>query len=242
MAFQILFEGSVPKHLDCPDDNEDAFLSRCDLGRLVVSDGASESFDARRWAQLLVERMIDQRFSSEGLMQCIQTYGKLHDRHSLSWSKAAAYERGSFATLLIAQHQPENSCVIVESIGDSLAIWSDGQQILESTPYHCAEQFQQKPILLASRREMNHCLETDASPKSIRWHYETQGYRFLLCMTDALGAWLLHDQQNESPCALEQLIRVRELDELTHLVETERLAGRLRRDDATLIIVSVTHD
>ncbi|PPT26436.1 hypothetical protein XabCFBP2524_22425 [Xanthomonas axonopodis pv. begoniae] len=49
MPIQILFDGSVAKHLDAPEANEDAYRLAAASGRIVLSDGASESFDAKNW-------------------------------------------------------------------------------------------------------------------------------------------------------------------------------------------------
>jgi len=47
MALSVLFEGTVAKHEESPSDNEDAYRLAPDVGRIVLADGASESFDAR---------------------------------------------------------------------------------------------------------------------------------------------------------------------------------------------------
>lgn len=238
MALTVLFEGTVAKHLESPDDNEDAHRLAPERGRLVVSDGASESFDARSWARVLVDRMIDEDLSWEAVALCAEDYEALHDPSTLSWSKAGAYERGSFATILLVQDEPEENAVQVTAVGDSLAVWVDGDEWLASTPYERAEQFQEKPMLLATRLALN---SADGDGITVRrWKYEAKGHRFLLCMTDALGAWLLTHQERGDPSALEALQGIRDIEGLTELVESERAAGRLKRDDTTLIVASVS--
>ncbi|WIX07566.1 hypothetical protein [Xanthomonas oryzae] len=238
MALTCLFKGTVPKHVESPDDNEDAYLTDPERGRVVVSDGASESFDALNWARLLVDRMMEEELSPEAVASCLGGYEALHDASRLSWSKAAAYERGSFATLLIAQDHPERNMVQITAAGDSLAVWVDGGQLLASAPYIYSEQFLEKPVLLATRLSLN--ATGDEQVGTWQWGYEEQGHRLLLCMTDALGAWLLAHQEKGDQSALEALCGIREVEELVELVERERGAGRLRRDDSTLVIVSVT--
>lgn len=239
MAIRILFEGTVAKHVESPDDNEDAYRTSSDRGRVVLSDGASESFDAQNWAHLLVERMAERDLSEDAVDACAQEYLGLHDPGALSWSKAAAYERGSFATLLIAQDVPIQNVVNVEAMGDSLAVWVEDSTLVSMTPYTRAEQFQDKPTLLASRTELN-ALGEDNAWSCVQWSYPPEGHRTLLCMTDALGAWLLALHEQEDVSALETLLSIREQQDLVDLVEVERAAGRLRRDDTTLIIASVT--
>ncbi|WMJ70640.1 hypothetical protein [Stenotrophomonas sp. 24(2023)] len=238
MALTVLFEGTVAKHVESPDDNEDARCLAPERGRVVLSDGASESFDARNWARLLVERILEEELSMDTVAVCARSYEAIYDPDTLSWSKAAAYERGSFATLLIAQDLPDANTVQITAVGDSLAVWLDGDQWMASAPYERSDQFQEKPSLLATRLELN---ESDDEHWSVReWKYEAQGDRFLLCMTDALGAWLLAHQERGDSSALKLLSGIRYVQELTELVERERSAGRMRRDDSTLIIASVT--
>ncbi len=238
MALSVMFEGTVAKHEESPSDNEDAYRLVPDVGRIVLADGASESFDARNWAQLLVDRMADEDLSVAAVGACAHAYEALHDPEQLTWSKAAAYQRGSFATLLVVQDLPESSSVRVSAVGDSLAVWLDADTMLASVPYGSSEQFLDKPSLLSTRMDLN---EPDGLHCSVHeWGYEQQGHRFLLCMTDALGAWLLSHQERGDASALEALRSIRESHELVELVERERAAGRMRRDDSTLIIASVT--
>ncbi|RSM26038.1 hypothetical protein C5B76_10725 [Aeromonas salmonicida] len=244
MEFRILFDGTVAKHIEQPDDNEDAYRIAQERGRVVLSDGASESFDAKSWANLLVDECIDTAPLDEALSSCIQKYNLLHDPSTLSWSKAAAYERGSFATMLIVQDDPIHENVSVSALGDSLAVWSDGHNLLDTTPYSCADQFTQKPTLLATRNELNPLLSDTNSVFLTQkdWSYRDNQTHLLLCMTDALGAWLLHHQEHGDSLALERLISIRSQKELQELVETERATGKLRRDDTTLILISLTSE
>lgn len=244
MEFHILFDGTVAKHIEQPNDNEDAYRIDQERGRVVLSDGASESFDAKSWANLLVDECIGTAPLDEALSSCIQKYNLLHDPSTLSWSKAAAYERGSFATMLIVQDDPIHENISVCALGDSLAVWSDGHILLDTIPYYCADQFTQKPTLLSTRNELNSLLSDTNSILLTQkdWSYKDDQTKLLLCMTDALGAWLLHHQEHGDSSAFERLISIRSQQELQELVETERAIGKLRRDDTTLILISLTSE
>ena len=243
MALRILFEGTVAKHTDSPEDNEDAYRTAPERGRVVLSDGASESFDARCWANLLVDRFLDAEPSDEAIVECADAYAQRHDPALLSWSKAAAFTRGSFATMVIAQDDPERRMVTITTLGDSLAAWTDGRALLHTTPYTRADQFADKPILISTRPELNESGDGSGSNpwSQTTWQYEDQGFLCLLCMTDALGAWLLRHQEQGDSSALERLHTIRDVQELVDLVESERASGSLRRDDTTLIIATLTH-
>lgn len=237
----ILFHGSVPKHADAPMDNEDAYRVDAERGRVVVSDGASESFDAKSWSRLLVDRFLDTGLTHEGIAECVAAFAELHDPERLSWSQAAAFERGSFGTLLVAQ-EGDDGGLEVTCIGDSLAVLTDGQTLLGQWPYDTADQFAQKPVLLSTKPELNAALTQDGGDNVLTatWKRgDLKGPVFLLCMTDALGAWLLANAQTGEVAALEQLLEIRDEAALDALVVREREAGAMRRDDSTLVIAVI---
>lgn len=242
MTFRILFDGTVAKHLDAPHDNEDAYRIGQNRGRVVLSDGASESFDAKSWANLVVDQFLDSEPSDEQLGFCIEAYGRLHNPQTLSWSKAAAYERGSFATLVTAQNDSNRKTVTVTILGDSLVAWCNSNGEIETAPYVHAHQFDDKPTLLATRRELNiEVIISNQGPWTRReWNYDQQETCMLLCMTDALGAWLLHRQEQGDSDAFKRLSEIRNQEAFLELVETERASGAMRRDDTTLIIATPT--
>ena len=94
-------------------------------------------------------------------------------------------------------------------------------------------------MLLATRLALNSA--SDGAWEGQEWTYDSPGDRLLLCMTDALGAWLLAHQEQGDPSALNTLCSLRDAQDLTDLVERERAAGRMRRDDTTLIVASMAH-
>ncbi len=52
------FFGSISKHPGDADRNEDAFKWSPERSVLALSDGASESFDSRSWARILVRMLV----------------------------------------------------------------------------------------------------------------------------------------------------------------------------------------
>jgi hypothetical protein len=235
----ILFQGSVAKHLDSPEDNEDAFNVVAQRDRIVVCDGASESFDAKKWARLLADKFAEEEIDLSSVSTCIEAFEALHDPSSMGWAKAGAYERGSFATALIAQDIPPDLVVSLTCAGDSAAFLTDGATILESLPYTSSADFEKRPILLSTLDAHNRWLEADG-PQSgamrAKWSYAERRPLFLLCMTDALAAWLLRTVEQRDPTGLERLMSIRTDEELAQLVEGERTSKLMRRDDSTLII------
>jgi hypothetical protein len=64
---------------------------------------------------------------------------------------------------------------------------------------------------------------------------------FLLCVTDALGAWLLSGPEDRAE-RLRQLLSASSEEALRALVDEERAAGRMRRDDTTLLMLQEASD
>lgn len=235
-GMDILFKGSVAKHFEYPDDNEDAFRVAAERGRIVISDGASESFDGKGWAGLLVDQFSETELSGETLNECLERFSELHDPASLSWAKIGSWERGSFATLLIAQQDPATGALNISCVGDSCAVLTNGEAVIEITPYSMSENFQGKPILCSTINIHNKSLIEDGQICATwNWDCSSELPLYILCMTDAMGAWLLHSIENKLQ-PLKQLLAIRSEAELADLVESERQAGKMRRDDCTLVI------
>jgi hypothetical protein len=233
---RIQFQASVPKELAFPESNEDY----CELGEppdvFALSDGATESFDSKRWARFVVEQFVRRpEVTADWLEELTLHYSAETDPGSLTWAQAAAYERGSFASLLGVRHNREQGNVEVVSIGDSFCALIDGQTIIGTLPYTRAEEFNQRPQLVSSKG----FTERDRMPAQEfqSWHIQHCSQPLLACMTDALGRWFLEaialaDQSWSllTDCATPE--------NFTDIVVRLRREGRLKVDDTTLVILA----
>jgi hypothetical protein len=220
--------------------NEDRY-QRSSKGVFALSDGASISFDSAAWARILVRRFAQEpEFSREWLSAAIAEFGKLHDRESLPWMQQASFDKGSFASLLGVRILDENRLIQVLAIGDSLAVLCDGDRIKCTFPYSTALQFEQSPQLLCTNLAENAFLNNaDRSDELYAdWTFGGLEQPALLCMTDALGQWLLSWKEPDQS-AIAILRNIRTQGEFARFVRTERKAGRHRRDDTTLIALWV---
>ena len=92
---------TVAKYPDDPAPNEDAFAIDRRRGLIALSDGASESYDSATWAKALVEQFVSNpHFDATWLHAACARYGAAYDRETLRWSAQAAYDKGSYATLI----------------------------------------------------------------------------------------------------------------------------------------------
>ncbi len=220
---------TVPKVSDLP--NEDRFASS-DIAH-ALSDGASISYDSALWAQILCDRYVQSpRVTPEWLNGCIVEFNAHHDRASLAWHQEAAFDRGSFASLVGVTFT--NGVIQIEVIGDSLAVLCDGTARMDSFPYKSPEQFDQGPMLLSTDAAKNPFFsDGDLSGECVcRWPLEALQSPRLLCVTDALGQWLLASEDID---ATARLFALESEDAFAGFVAAEREAGRLKRDDTTLL-------
>lgn len=239
----ILFSGTVPKEAEYADQNEDTRAVDAARGRIVVCDGASESFDAKGWASALRDLFVRTGTIDEpGLEAAIQQAAADHDVSTLSWSLQAAWERGSFATLLGVNWDVTGRSLSLCCVGDSLFVLRRLDGSTETFPYQTAEEFTQRPQLLSTIHAHNAFVtNADFAAACLReWHVASDEEATVLCMTDALGAWLLGRLTDGDFTALDRLTGLRDEEELVHLVEFERSAGRMRRDDTTLVVARLT--
>jgi hypothetical protein len=226
---------SVPKVLE-DQRNEDSF-HRSRKGVYALSDGASVSFDSASWARILVKRYArNPEFTHDWLAAAIAEFRKLYDRDSLPWMQQASFDRGSFASLLGVRMIDAGRLIQVFSIGDSLAVLCDGDSIKATFPLAKASEFTRSPQLLCTDPIQNAFLDkVDINYDLVAdWTFRGLEQPALLCMTDALGHWLL-SRRDDEPSPVAVLRKVRTPSAFARFVGDERAAGRMKRDDTTLI-------
>ena len=236
MRLRVDLVASVAKDPARQDLNEDAFA----LGgsRFALADGASESYDSRTWARLLTEAyVLDQCVGVPWVADKVRTYLDSADFASLSWSRQAAFERGSFATLLGLELALNGSDAEVLAVGDSLALHVRDGVILTSFPFQHANQFDARPQLLSTLATANDFVgECDFfTTSSATWPVQP-GDQILL-VTDAVGHWLLARED-----ALTALSAVATDEEFEQLVVDRRRDRTMRLDDSTLLRIAVEGD
>lgn len=234
---KVLFRGQVPKDLDYPEAIEDAVEIDPKAGRIAISDGASESFDSSSFAEKLVFAYNQNpKVDINWLSEVVQKYNASYEPSSLSWSKQAAFERGSFATLLAVEECHGRSTVDVLSVGDSIAVLLDGSKKIYSFPYNEPEEFEKRPELFCTKLNLNEFIcQNDFNRLHLKvWELKELEHPRILCMTDAIGEWALRMALKGMP-QWEILISIRDNAELTKLVVEERSQNRMRVDDVTLV-------
>lgn len=236
---RTLFVGSCAKEPDQLEGNEDAHAFSADRQRLALSDGASESYDSRLWANLLVRKFADDpNFGPEWMEAAVSAYHGEHDFAAMSWSQQLAFERGCFATLLAVEHDAAARRATLFGVGDSVAVLVVGHELVRAWPLDHPERFKERPTLLSTLKEHNGFTQAPEFEAAARLDLDLDGFPnpTLMCMTDALGEWTLR-MAGEQPDRLSELLAIRTEVELVALVVAERAAKRMRIDDSTLAIL-----
>jgi Protein phosphatase 2C len=225
---------SVPKRDDAA--NEDRWCVSADGTCCVVSDGASISFDSGPWAEVLCRKFIESsEITPEWLDSAVTKYQLSYDRDAMSWSHQAAFDRGSFATLLGVVSSPDGHTARIFALGDTLLAFIDKGQIVRTIPYVQPDEFDRSPTLISTNRLENKILDQEALNDA--WYdlvIASHEMPVLLLMTDAIGRWLLDEP---TPDRVAMLLNLRDAGSFHEFVEKERSEGRLRRDDSTLLVV-----
>jgi hypothetical protein len=236
---RALFMGSCAKEPDRPEANEDAYAFSTDRQRLALSDGASESYDSRLWAELLARKFADDPlFGPQWMESALSVYHATHDFSAMSWSQQLAFERGCFATLLAVEHDQASGQVALFGVGDSVAVLMVGLEVVRAWPLDDPEKFKERPTLLSTLRAHNDFTLTPDFDSHARAQFDLSMHPepTLLCVTDALGEWTLR-MVGEEPDRVAELLAIRSEEQLTALVLAERAAKRMRVDDSTLVIL-----
>jgi hypothetical protein len=236
---RALFLGTCAKEPDRPEANEDAYAFSADRQRLALSDGASESYDSRRWARLLASKFaLDPHFDQEWMESAVAAYQAEHDFAAMSWSQQLAFERGCFATLLAVEHDAVNHRLTLLGVGDSVAVLLVGMEVVRAWPLDHPDKFKARPTLLSTLQAHNGFTQAPDFGSLARTDLNLAAFPepTLLCMTDALGEWTLRTAGDE-PGRLADLLAIRSEEQLNALVVAEREAKRMRVDDSTLAIL-----
>lgn len=234
---KITFSGSIPKDLQFPDANEDYWAKSACGNRVALCDGASESYNSKLWSRMIAESFTaTKRLDFPWIQALSLDYFKRHDFNTMSWSQQAAFDRGSFSTLLGVDYKPRSTNLKITAIGDSVALLFDEGKLIASWPFTEPEQFLARPTLLSTRISLNEFIK---SKDFIKNNSKTVRIRdlstpTLICLTDAIGEWALRMLITNNSKAL-AIHEIDTLEELENLVVTERAAGSMKIDDSTMI-------
>ncbi len=214
---------------DSVKGNEDVCFTDTSSGTFAVSDGASASFDAKAWADVLLQcyGKAPHKFTTEHVVSIALEFDKKYDYDGMTGPQQIAYEKGSHATLMGVV--TSDSHLNVTYVGDSLLVVLNDLKIILTIPFESDNEFPLAPELLT-------CCIGASQPEIVRREVDVQemGAPSAILMTDALGQWFLKIKSSGlNP--VEQLLAISSQEDFEAFVERSRTDGVLKRDDTTLL-------
>jgi hypothetical protein len=232
---RVDFAATVAKEPDDEGSNEDHFQLSVDGSIVALSDGASESFDSRSWAKLLCDTACETgQISPESVAGAALSYSTLYNPTELSWAKAAAHERGSFATLLIVRHHQPRSEIEVVAVGDSVLVLCQERRVTRKFRLAQAQDFDARPELVSTRDELNLFLRDPLFNTQHVAIESVDANTTALLLTDAIGRWCYAAIEEQRDEWLE-LLKIASAEAFRELVLKARTRGSMRLDDTTLV-------
>lgn len=256
---------SAPWHLQIhqflfPKDNsnlaecEDAIGINMATGRFAIADGATEAFDARRWAEMLARDWVRREemslLAAHDFHAWVDSQGEqLHAawrERSLPWYVEEKARRGSFAAFLGLQFEREametkSSARLpwrAIALGDSCLVQRRGARVCATLPLTDAEAFNSCPPLVPS---VVHNQEAAWAQFAVgRGVMERDDVLWLF--SDAIAAWYLRTlAANDLAMAerFESWLVSAERDNLIELLLAEKRAARLRDDDCAIVRLTI---
>ncbi len=214
----------LPRRGHTPEAYEDAFAGptqHVDGWYLAIADGATETAYAGPWARVLVETFTETP-SKDWLKQARQRWkAALPSPETLPWYLAEKMASGASAAFLGLSVHPEGR-LRAQAVGDCCLLHYRAGD-LTAWPLETPSAFSHRPVLISSLPEV---------PPPVLLHYETTLHSgdCLLLATDALAACLI--RQATPPVW-------HDATAFQQWVERVRLAGTLRNDDVTCMVLYI---
>ena len=221
---------------------EDVIAVDTEKCRFAVADGATEAFDARKWAERLAQQWVrrESTLTAEEFRDWVAAEGReLHDSWNglnLSWYAETKARTGSFAAFVGVELnlKVELPCWKAIALGDTCLLHRRGDVLVKSLPLARSESFNNAPILVASNSALH-----ESSMKSVVIDSgNCESGDVLLLMSDAVASWYLQCFENDD-LAAEDCFFTRPDNELIDFFDQERLAGRIRNDDLAIVRIEI---
>jgi len=218
---------------------EDSLAIDTETCRFAVADGATEAFDARRWAERLAQNWVQREatLTLEEFRVWVAAEGRELQESwnglSLSWYSEEKARAGSFAAFVgveldLGTDAPSWKAI---ALGDTCLLHCRNGALVKGLPLSHSESFNTAPILVASDSTLH-----ESSMRSVAIESGScESGDVLLLMSDAAAAWYLKGLENGA----RDLFDTKGDEELSRFFDEERLAGRIRNDDLAIIRIEI---
>jgi hypothetical protein len=235
----------LPKDGCSTSECEDAAAQNMKAQRFAIADGATEGFDSRTWARLLVRCWIKlylPAISAEDFQPLARDLGlrlqKRWKRKTLSWYAEEKATSGSFAAFLGVQFSRQDNQISWTAIalGDCCLVHQRGDSIRVAFPISNPEDFGSHPMLLPSLASLQ---DKAFSKLKLLQGTAEEGDEVIL-LSDSIAAWYLRDTQESESERKEflSLLSKRGCDGLERLVRELQHRGTMRNDDVVVMRIA----
>lgn len=236
----------LPKEGSAEEECEDAVAQSADSSRFAVTDGATEAFDARRWAVRLAESWVTNErapLTAEEFRPWLAEQGEWlrasWEGRKLSWYAEEKRRAGSFAAFvgLRLEGRGRGARWDAVALGDSCLVQTRGGRVKTAMPVSTHEEFNSSPPLVPSSETVREV----ALARLVSARGEAERGDVFLLMSDALSAWCLESLSNGDGRAaqFDSLLAASENEALAQLVRAERESKRMKDDDVAAVRVEL---
>lgn len=236
----------MPKEGAGAEECEDAVGVNVSVRRFAVADGATEAFDAGRWARALAAGWVEREtaaLSVEELKVWVAEEGKRFAEgwagRELPWYAEEKARAGSFAAFVGVSFEEAAGGWRWRAValGDACLVQRRAGAIVTAVPLDDPAEFNAAPVLVPSREAAHAAALARVVEAAGR---AAAGDRFLL-LSDAAAAWFLKLSRARDPVLEEfdSLLAASENEALAALLRAERASGRIKDDDVAVVRVEI---
>jgi hypothetical protein len=239
----------LPKEGSADEECEDAVAQSADASRFALADGATEAFDARRWAVRLAESWVGAEttpLTVEEFRPWLAEQGEWlrasWEGRKLPWYAQEKRGAGSFAAFvgLRLEARGRRARWQAVALGDSCLVHTRGGRMRAAMPVSTHEEFNSSPPLVPS----NETVREAALARLVNACGEAERGDVFLLMSDALSAWYFESMSKSDGRAaqFDSMLAASENEALAELVRGERASKRMKDDDVAVIRVTMNYE
>ena len=236
----------LPKGGSAPEECEDAVAFDAGALRFAVADGATEAFDARRWAARLAAEWVGAvraPLTAAEFGPWLERQGEWLEAswegRKLSWYAEEKRRSGAFAAFVGLRLAAEGRGVNWRALalGDSCLLQRRGRGLAAAFPVSGPEAFGSSPPLVPSSGKLREA----ALARLVTAEGRAEPGDAFLLVTDALAAWYFEALARGGSAAdeFDSLLAASDNVSLSELVRRERAAARMKDDDVAALRIRV---
>jgi len=226
---------------------EDAIALNTSRLLFAVADGATEAYDSRSWAKLLVRswvRIDPPAFEMQDFEPLVRDLGirlqRKWSRRNLPWYADEKAQSGSFAAFVGLHLFPQGNGLgwRALALGDCCLIVRLHNEVSKTFPVGKFDEFSWNPVLLPSLASKQY-----KALQTLRYAEGASGpgTNFFL-LSDAAAAWFLKQterKRGDDVAAFDRVIESDDPTSITEFFEGLRDSSEIRNDDVAVLKISV---